>query len=360
LQAKHLGCHPSDTVMRSISGTPAAGEPTSNNQGAAPLPASLRVAYQPLPFTATNAPVLAAIRFGVKPTGTLGDAVLTIDVGLEPLQGPPLAELWFASGPVVAGQWSDAHSDGFGTTIRYAHDEHHLFAVLELDERAHGGILLTAERAYAAIQAFQEQSAFRHLLRMWNYMDAINEGAGDMERYRQFCVGRGRGLGTSTQAYPSASALGRHIPDNLLQVFWLAGKVPGKAIENPRQVSAYHYPRVHGPVSPTFARALVAPDETVLISGTASIVGHVSQHHDDAMEQLEETVRNLAALMPHVGRTPGSSSKDVLKIYVRDREMTPKIAERLRQLYPNSECLFVAADVCRRELLVEIEAVLAR
>lgn len=348
MQAKHLGSHPSDTAMRSISGTPAAGEQPA-------VPATLRVAYQPLPFTATQAPVLAALRFGVKTTSTLGDAALTIDVRLEPLQGPPTAELWFASGPVRTGQWSDT----YGVQIRYAQDEHHLFAVLELDERTHGGILLTAERAYAAIQAFQEQSAFRHLLRMWNYMDAINDGAGDMERYRQFCVGRGRGLGIVTQAYPSASALGRHIPDHLLQVFWLAGKVPGKAIENPRQVSAYHYPRVHGPVSPTFARALVAPDETVLISGTASIVGHVSQHHDDPMEQLEETVRNLAALIPHVGRTPGSSDQDVFKIYVRDREMTPKLAERLRQLYPHGEFLFVAADVCRRELLVEIEAVLA-
>jgi chorismate lyase/3-hydroxybenzoate synthase len=336
--------------MRSIS-----GEPAPNDQGAATLPAALRVAYQPLPFAATNAPVLAAVRFGVKPTASLGNAALTIDVGLEPLQGPPTAELWFASGPVHTGQWSDSA----GVQIRYAQDEHHLFAVLELDEREHGGILLTAERAYAAIQAFQERSSFRHLLRMWNYMDAINEGAGDMERYRQFCVGRGRGLGAVTQGYPSASALGRHIPDHVLQVFWLAGKAPGKAIENPRQVSAYHYPRVHGPVSPTFARALVAPDQTVLISGTASIVGHVSQHHDDPMEQLEETVRNLAALMPHVGRTLGSSSQDVFKIYVRDPQMTPKLAERLRQLYPQGEFLFVAADVCRRELLVEIEAVLA-
>jgi chorismate lyase / 3-hydroxybenzoate synthase len=97
----------------------------------------------------------------------------------------------------------------------------------------------------------------------------------------------------------------------------------------------------------------------VLISGTASIVGHVSQHHDDPMEQLEETVRNLSALTPHVSRPRSSTGKDLLKIYVRNPELTPKMAERLRQLYPNSEFLFVAADVCRRELLVEIEAVLA-
>lgn len=353
MQAKHLGPNPSDTAMRSISG----------EQPADPLPATLRVAYQPLnqPVAASSA-VLAEVRFGPQKTlkelargGNLTRAALTIDVGLEPLHGPPTAELWFAGGQIHTGQWS--HSEN--VRIRYAHDEHYLFAVIELDEREHGGILLTAERTYAAIQAFREQSAFPHLLRMWNYMDAINEGTGDMERYRQFCVGRGRGLGIGTQGYPSASALGRHEADNLLQVFWLAGKLPGKAIENPRQVSAYHYPRIHGPVSPTFARALVAPDDTVLISGTASIVGHVSQHHDNPMEQLEETVRNLAALTPNVSRARTSAGKDLLKIYVRDPQLTSKIAQRLRQLYPNSEFLFVAADVCRRELLVEIEAVLA-
>lgn len=335
--------------MRSISG----------EQPAEPVPAPLRVAYHPLqPGVPASAGVLAAVRFGAGTTqredGNLAGA-LTIDVGLELLQGAPTAELWFAAGPVHTGQWSDAH----GVRIRHAHDEHYLFAVVELDEREHGGILPTSERAYAAIQEFQEQAAFPHLLRMWNYMDAINEGEGDSERYRQFCVGRARGLGAGNQGYPSASALGRHRPDHLLQVFWLAGKLPGQALENPRQVSAYHYPRVHGPVSPSFSRALVAPDKTVLISGTASIVGHVSQHHDDAMEQLEETVRNLSALTPHVNRTRSPAGKDLLKVYVREPALTPKIEQRLRQLYPDSELLFVAADVCRRELLVEIEAVLA-
>src|SRR5690242_11215441 len=106
--------------MRSIS-----GERTSDDQGAA-LPTSLRVAYRSLPLTAGHAPVLAALRFGGKTTTGLGDAALTIDVGLEPLQGPPTAELWFANGPVHTGQWSDAA----GIQIRYSHDQHHLFAVL--------------------------------------------------------------------------------------------------------------------------------------------------------------------------------------------------------------------------------------
>ena len=49
----------------------------------------------------------------------------------------------------------------------------------------------------------------------------------------------------------------------------------GTPVENPRQVSAYRYPREYGPQSPTFARALLPPSPRVplLLSGTASIDG---------------------------------------------------------------------------------------
>lgn len=337
--------------MRSSSG---------EQQPAQPFPAALRVAYHPLDgATPWPAGVLAAIRFGAKSGERVESAALTIDVGLEPLAPPelPWAELWFATSPVHTGQWSDAAA-AVPCTVRYSHDANYLFAVIELDEREHGGILLTAEHGYAAIRRFQEQSRFPHLLRMWNYMDAINEGTGDLERYRQFCVGRGRGLGEVSQSYPSATAIGRQRPDHIVQVFWLAGTVPGQSLENPRQVSAYHYPRIHGPVSPTFARALVAPDQTLLISGTASIVGHVSQHQDDAMAQLEETARNIGSFAPHVSRERTEASKDLLKVYVRDPALMPQLTARVRQLYPRGDLIFVAADICRRELLLEIEAVM--
>lgn len=343
----------SDDVMRSSPG----------EQPIQPLPAALRVAYHRIDSAIPSpAGVLATIRFGAQPGQVAGNSPATglaIDVGLEQL---PTArddvgwvESWFATGPVQSGRWTDAAA-ARPSSVRYAHDENYLFACIELDEREHGGIMPTTERAYAAMRRFQQQSGFPHLLRMWNYMDAINQGAGDLERYRQFCVGRGRGLGDVSPPHPSATAIGRQQPDHVLQVFWLAGNVPGQSLENPRQVSAYRYPRIHGPVSPTFARALVAPDRTLLISGTASIVGHVSQHHDDPIAQLEETVRNLGSFTPLVSR--GVSSKDLLKVYVRDPALAPRVAERLQQLYPDSETMFLAADICRRELLLEIEAVL--
>lgn len=316
----------------------------------------IRVAYRPLSAGADlPSGLLAAVHFG----GASGadsrshdhrQPALSVQVQLEPLHAPTQTELWWATGAVERGS---------AGPIRYACDDHHLFAVIELDEREHGGISGAAAVAYAAMRRFQEQSRFPHLLRMWNYLDNINEGSGDLERYRQFCVGRARGLGDAiAESYPAATAIGRQHLTHQLQVFWLAGRTAGTPVENPRQVSAYRYPRAHGPVSPSFARATLAPDGTLLISGTASIVGHVSRHESDPLAQLEETLRNLAALNDCAAA--GNTAEPLLKAYVRDRAHVDAIASRLRQAFPHSAPIFLAADVCRQELLVEIEGVARR
>jgi chorismate lyase/3-hydroxybenzoate synthase len=308
--------------------------------------ASIRVTYG-LPVG--NEDLLAAIYFG---RSRATHHVLSIEVRLESLIGSPHAELWWADGPVQRGH---------AGAIRYASDARHLFGVIELDEREYGGIANATAFAYEAIANFQAQSGFPHLLRMWNYFDAINEGAGDLEQYRQFCIGRSRGLGLGAldaSAFPAATAIGHQQETHQLQVFWLASKTPGTAIENPRQVSAYRYPRQHGPVSPTFARATVAADGTLLISGTASIVGHSSVHDDNTIAQLDETLRNLSALRALATTAP--AARTLFKVYVRDAAHADSIATRLRCSVPAKfqpcEVIYLAADICRRELLVEIEA----
>lgn len=317
-------------------------------------PAAIQVEYRTLEKDAAlPAGLLAAVRFGHPASAAPGSsATLCVNVGLEPLMRPAQTELWWANGKVEHGQLG---------MIRYARDDHYLFAVMDIDEREYGGIHDASEAAYAEMRRFQHQSPFPHLLRMWNYLDAINEGTGDLERYRQFCVGRTRGLGEEKiENYPAATAIGCQLSTHHLQVYWLAGRRPGKPIENPRQVSAYRYPRTHGPTSPTFARATLATDGTLLVSGTASIVGHVSQHGGDPLAQLDETLRNLATLK---GLADGAASSRtqlanaVLKVYVRDQAHVAEIAAKLQQHLPGSEAIFLAADVCRRELLLEIECV---
>lgn len=322
-------------------------EPPTND------PVAVRVGYEPSPAKSLAAgSLLAAIEFGSASRRELS-AGLSIAVELEPLNGAPCTELWFAQGEVRTGHRG---------IVRYAHDDHFLFAAVEVDERQHGDVRSATETVYAAIRAFQNDSEFSYLLRMWNFLDAVNEGEGDLERYRQFCVGRAQGLAdASAERYPAATAIGRHRRTHQLQVFWLAGRAKGVAVENPRQVSAYRYPRAHGPVSPSFSRATVTADGTLLISGTASIVGHVSQHPGDPLAQLEETLRNLDALIERAGqhRRPGAERGPMLlKVYVRDPAHVDAIAARLRAAFPDDEIIFLAADICRRELLLEIECVM--
>ena len=296
-------------------------------------------------------PVLAQIRFGHR-AAPAAQGALDIQVQLEPLQGSPVSELWMASGAVqkaVTGR------------VRHASDSQHLFGVVELEEREHGGIAATAAAAYSAIAEFQRQCAFPHLLRMWNYLDDINAGDGDAERYRQFCIGRSRGLRElSVPGFPAATAIGHQHATGKLQVFWLAARTQGTAVENPRQVSAYRYPRVHGPVSPTFARATIAGDGALLISGTASIVGHSSVHDNDIVAQLDETVRNLTALRA-LALPQAPTMRTLLKAYVRHAADAETIARRLRSVLPPElaadEVIYLAADICRRELLLEIEGI---
>lgn len=314
-------------------------------------PARIRVEYRPAaPDSKLPDGLLAAVRFGSAATAP-ADGPMCIDVRLQPLRSA-YTECWYASGAVTRGQ---------AGPIVYASDDRHLFALCELDEREAGGVVAAAERIYAEIRRFQQESGFPHLLRMWNYLDEINGGEGDQERYRQFCVGRGRGFGdVSVASYPAATAIGQQQSTGRLQVYWLAGRCAGSFIESPRQVSAYHYPRTHGPASPSFARATLTSDGALLISGTASIVGHVSKHAGEPLAQLDETLRNLAVLGAPVN---GNACKfeptenTLLKVYVRDTASVAAIAEKIAAAFPRSPVLFLAADICRRELLLEIELV---
>ncbi len=172
------------------------------------------------------------------------------------------------------------------------------FGCLELEEPRAGGLLAAAEEAYRVLSEFQAAQAQRHLLRVWNHLYAINDGEGDLERYRQFCLGRARGLGNlQPQQLPAGTAVGRRSRPGLLQICWLAGREPGRPIGNPRQVQAYLYPRKYGPAPPSFSRAMLLPNDTVVGSGTASIVGHESRHDGNLDAQIDETLANLRELI---------------------------------------------------------------
>ncbi|HEU0202173.1 MAG TPA: hypothetical protein VFR86_17285 [Burkholderiaceae bacterium] len=280
----------------------------------------------------------------------------------------PQAELWLTDrvrarahfGPVCCA-WGD--------TL--------LFGTVSLPvEKATTRVPAMQRAAYAVYDAAllaMREAGFSHLLRAWNYFPAINRVAGEpggLERYRQFNIGRADALaaggGRAEEGAAAACALGSQGGD--LALFFLATKHAPRAIENPRQVSAYRYPSQYGPRSPSFSRAALVDldgEPRLLISGTASILGHATVHAGDVGLQTRETIANLEAVVAQANRfvdraggAPGFALADLaLKAYVRrpedlrivQREVAGALGDGVRVVY-------LQADICRADLLVEIEA----
>jgi enamine deaminase RidA (YjgF/YER057c/UK114 family) len=135
-------------------------------------------------------------------------------------------------------------------------------------------------------------------------------------------------------------------------------------VENPRQVAAYHYPELYGPKSPSFARGTVAGsdwDGMVFVSGTASIVGHESVFPGDPGRQTEEAMRNVEAVLDTAGVQgrggPLGARLRSLRVYVRFPEQTEAIRRAILAAAGSAvPTAFLQAEICREELLVEIEA----
>ena len=262
--------------------------------------------------------------------------------------GAPAHEHWQAPNPVT-------RRTAFGARI--AHDDTLLYAEWSLDEAAHGGIEAAATEAYRQIAVLLADSGYPHPVKIWHYLGAINDGAGDDERYRRFCVGRAAALDPG-QPLPAATAIGLQTPPDRLTVFLLAAKVAGTRIENPRQVPAYEYPRAYGPVSPSFSRAMLMPWGQLFVSGTAAVVGHETKHPENTGAQLRELALNLDALVAKAESIGGRQLvPSALKIYVRRREDLAEVEALAARLFP-ADCprLTVLADISRADLRVEVEA----
>jgi chorismate lyase/3-hydroxybenzoate synthase len=208
------------------------------------------------------------------------------------------------------------------------------------------------EKAYLDVIEFVTLRGKGHIWRCWNRIPRINAQERGTERYKLFCTGRHRALlGTENLEktdLPAATAVGTDDP--FITIKFVAANSKGRSIENPNQISAYNYPRQYGKDSPSFARAYLACG-TLFISGTASIRGHQSLHENDLHGQLKESQQRIEELLQ-------DHEVKMLTAYVRDIKDMPTVDKILRKSYPNlGKFQIDKADICRRELLVEIEAI---
>lgn len=243
---------------------------------------------------------------------------------------------------------------------------------LSLDSEA---FRAAAYRAYCRIARRVADQKRAHPVRIWNFIPAILGPLGKLpHRYMVFNAGRfeayERWLGNRERfdrKVATATGVG-HFGDDLV-IHCLTTVEPGVPVENPRQVAAYCYSRRYGPLPPCFARATRVGDRArplLLVGGTASVLGEDSAHCGDLSAQTRETFANLASVVgAALGEESGQSSDAALLAryrslrvyYVRGGDV-PALRDALQAAFPSSTRIeTVQADLCRPELLVEIEGV---
>jgi chorismate lyase / 3-hydroxybenzoate synthase len=298
-------------------------------------------------------PATALIHFGNErsaPASAIGS------IPLEQLTAPRLVERWSSN-----QRLERLESDGF-IVVQNAEV---MLGAFTADGGA--GVDRSSRAAYDRMLRLTREHGFPHFLRIWNHLPSINEEECGLERYKLFSSGRHDAFGEAGYALagdlPAASAVGSHRKG--LSIYFLAARAPGIQIENPRQVSAFAYPPQYGPQSPSFSRATVKEWPAgwqIFISGTASIVGHESMHPGALELQVEETLRNIELVLESSRaihrRTIDLQSLRIMKVYLRPAEHLTRVQRVLgERISTKTGVMIVEADICRRELLVEIEAI---
>lgn len=316
--------------------------------------------------------VLGALCFSTSAVEHLlpaGGDVPCLRVPMQRLDGDDsICEVWQGHGGLTQGR---------SGAIHYRYDQDVLFGVIELDESGFNAdanktpLQQATESAYDQVFTLLDALQFPYLFRFWNYIADINTHSFELERYRQFNLGRqdaflshGREV---TGNVPAACALGFPSPrlsQGPLTIAFLAGRVMPVSIENPRQISAYQYPQQYGPRSPTFSRASLVqlgPDEVLFISGTASIVGHATLHPDDVIAQTRETMANIQAVLGEANTRTNTNQFNLTelhyKVYLRHAPDLDQVRAELKRIVGQPlHAIYLQADVCRPDLLLEIEA----
>lgn len=311
-------------------------------------------------LTSTEArSVFGVIGFDGFPESAADAPYPILTVPMSNLDEQRLCEVWLSPRPVSYGEHQG---------IRYAFNGEILFGSFCLHEQEHDSVETRTYRAYCRILDLIRLSGYTHLVRVWNYLPRINGEYMGLENYQRFCLGRHQAFAEADYVFdrdlPAASAIGTEAEG--LRIYFIASRAPGRQIENPRQVSAYRYPLQYGPRSPSFSRATLTEfggGRQLYLSGTASIVGHETLHPEDAAGQLRETLINIQAVLSESGgsriKLDELGTDCMLKVYVRHREHFG-IAKRLlaETLHPSCPVIFLQGDICRRDLLLEIEGVI--
>jgi enamine deaminase RidA (YjgF/YER057c/UK114 family) len=224
---------------------------------------------------------------------------------------------------------------------------------------------------------------FDQVVRTWLYLGDILGTDGPAQRYHELNRARSRFYedvqfsesGTSAEirskAYPASTGIGADGNEIALGGIAMASEradVVVLPLENPRQTCACDYGPPYGTSSPKFSRAtaiVTGATATLMISGTAGIVKSEARNIGDVAGQTHETLDNIAALISaeNFGRHGvagcGATLDDLalVRVYVKRPADYPAVRAVCEARLGAVPAVYAVADICRGELLVEIEGI---
>ncbi len=222
------------------------------------------------------------------------------------------------------------------------------------------------------------------IFKQWNYIPQITAtDADNYQHYQAFNDSRSEFYRTADwtkSGYPAATGIGMDcgaVTIDLIAVKPLNDKIKIIPIDNDLQLAAHVYSQevligtegdiVEGKSTPKFERAKALGNKeegyVCYISGTAAIRGEESIG-DNAAEQTVLTMENIEHLISeHTCNKYGVELSDnqrkvyIARAYVKRECDAVAIKAEVNKRWPHISMIYLSADVCRDELLIEIEAI---
>jgi len=270
-------------------------------------------------------------------------------------------EVWTSDQDVSYGEVGD---------LQYATDGYHFFSAINVKEN-NRQLDEIGKTAYDCIFDSVKKYGYTHISRVWNCVPYINEDSNGTERYKLFCYGRASAFPDNHKFYPSATGIGC-FGDTVSIYFISTAENNNKNIENPNQTPAYKYPSAYGMKAPSFARATYSEygqnGNILYVSGTASILGHETVFKGDIRKQCETTIANIETLISRanllsygIDQNYSLHDLDCIKVYIKNEENFPIVRSICEEAFSsNKSIVYLKADVCRQDLLVEIEGLVSK
>jgi enamine deaminase RidA (YjgF/YER057c/UK114 family) len=244
----------------------------------------------------------------------------------------------------------------------------------------------SAEKAFeqARIILGAEGLSFGHIVRQWNYVEDISrveDPVANVQHYQVFNDVRSRfyGEGDFSNGYPAATGIGMSTGGVVIGFIAVSDseKVKVRSVRNPRQVDAHSYSKdvlvgkstgvMAEKCTPKFERGkmVILGERThVYVSGTASIIGEKTMHPGDVERQTITTIENIQSLFARENQDQLGLNVNFqeirfshLRVYVKHRNDIPAVKTICESRLNCESSLYLESDICREELLVEIEGI---